>query len=145
MVRFLLDSDTCIHLLNRRREDVHQRYRALDASAVGISAVTVGELRYGAWKSARVADNIRLLEDFVTPLAVIPFDDVCTDAYGRVRAHLARAGTPIGANDTLIAATAIVHDLTLVTANIREFARVPGLRLEDWTAAETGPPNPVQP
>ncbi|MFU8807459.1 MAG: type II toxin-antitoxin system VapC family toxin, partial [Bradymonadaceae bacterium] len=83
-------------------------------------------------RSSRVAENLDLLRRFFLPFKSVAFDDPCADHCGRVRAELAAQGTPIGPNDLLIAATALAHDLTLVTHNIREFSRVTGLRMEDW-------------
>jgi len=80
---------------------------------------------------APTSRNLRLLEHFFEAVASLPFDDRCAGEYGVIREELERAGTPIGPNDLLIAATALAHDGTLVTHNIREFSRVPGLRMED--------------
>ncbi len=90
------------------------------------------ELLYGARRSARVAQNLDLLTKFFAPLLSLPFDDQCAEYYGLIRADLSRAGELIGPNDLMIAATARAHDAVLVTHNTAEFARVVGLRLEDW-------------
>ena len=81
-----------------------------------------------------MAENVRTVEQFCKPYLTLPFDDACAQHYGVVRAYLARRGTPIGPNDLLIAATALAHDLTLVTHNVDQFSRVVGLRIEDWEA-----------
>ncbi len=99
---------------------------------VGLSAVTEAELLHGVYKSARVDHNLAAVLDFASQL-VLPFDSQVTDAYGRVRAGSEKIGQPIGPLDFQIAATALAHSLILVTNNTREFARVPGLKLEDWT------------
>lgn len=142
---YLLDTNVCIHVMSHRDERVRQRFESAGAARLVVSAVTVGELWYGVWASTRTAKNALVLEEFLRPYSVIPFTEVCAAEYGKVRAHLRVRGTPIGANDLLIAATALAHDLTLVTANTREFGRIPGLRLEDWTGEGDGAPNPVQP
>ncbi len=90
-----------------------------------------GELHFGVAKSGSTR-NLRALEKFLAPLDVLPFDEAAMRKYGKVRAHLERKGTPIGALDTLIAAHALALDVVLVTNNLREFKRVPGLRLENW-------------
>ncbi len=95
-----------------------------------------GELFYGARKSNQVAKVIASLERFFKPLKSLPFDDSAADHYGVIRADLARAGTPIGANDLMIAAIARSSDVTVVTHNIGEFTRVVGIRVEDWEEAE---------
>jgi tRNA(fMet)-specific endonuclease VapC len=97
-----------------------------------VSSVTRAELVYGARRSARVAENLRVLASFFAPLVSLPFDDACAEQYGALRATLAAAGRPIGPNDLLIAATALAHDLTVVTHNVREFSRIAGLKIEDW-------------
>ena len=129
---FLLDTNACIRLLNGTSPKLVARMRASDPSHIALSAVVKAELLYGARKSSRPADNLRLLERFFAPLASLPFDDACADRYGVVRAELEAAGTPIGPNDLMIAATALANGATLVTNNAREFSRVAGLHLEDW-------------
>jgi tRNA(fMet)-specific endonuclease VapC len=99
--------------------------------------VVKAELYYGARHSREVARNLRNLETFFAPLTSIPFDDASAKSYGAIRAELAAAGTPIGANDLLIAAIARSRDLTLVTNNVDELSRVVGLRVEDWEAERT--------
>lgn len=129
---FLLDTNACIRLLNGSSSRLAERLEATPRSQIRLSAVVKGELLFGARRSTRVADNLRLLEDFFATLASLPFDDRCAEEYGLVRAELDRAGTPIGPNDLLIAATARANGCTLVTHNVREFSRVPGLQFEDW-------------
>ncbi len=90
------------------------------------------ELLFGARKSAKSAANLALLGRFFSTFESYPFDDQCAEHYGVIRAELARAGTPIGPNDLLIASVARTHDVTLVTHNVDEFIRVAGLRVEDW-------------
>lgn len=89
-------------------------------------------MTFGAQNSIRIAENLRLLERFFEPFTSLPFDDRCVTAFGRIRAELARAGTPIGPYDLLIAATAVANQKTLVTANVRDFSRVAGLSIENW-------------
>jgi tRNA(fMet)-specific endonuclease VapC len=94
--------------------------------------VVKAELIYGARKSARPAQNLKVLQDFFQPFLSLAFDDLCSQEYGVLRTELERAGEPIGPYDMMIAATAIAHDLTLVTHNQREFSRIAGLKWEDW-------------
>ena len=91
---------------------------------------------FGARKSSDPARNLRVLRRFFEPLGSLPLDDAGAEAYGSIHFELERSGLPIGANDLLIAATAVAHDAVLVTHNVREFSRVPGLRLEDWEDGE---------
>lgn len=129
---FLLDTNACIRLLNGTSPPLEDRLHRVEPSEVCLCSVVKAELVYGARRSSRVAENLDLLRRFFLPFASFAFDDSCADHCGRVRAELAAQGTPIGPNDLLIAATALAHDLTLVTHNIRELSRVTGLRMEDW-------------
>lgn len=129
---FLLDSNACIRILNGSSPAVAARLQATKPSEVRLCAVVKAELVYGARKSARVEDNLQLLERFFAPFVSLPFDDRCAEEAGLIRLDLERSGRPIGPNDLLIAATARAYDLALVTHNLREFGRVPGLRIDDW-------------
>jgi tRNA(fMet)-specific endonuclease VapC len=129
---FLLDTNVCIRILNGSSPVVAARLQSTSPAEVRLCSVVKAELLYGARKSARVDENLRLLHRFFAPLVSLPFDDRCADEAGILRLDLERSGRPIGPNDLLIAATARAHDLVLVTANTREFGRVPGLRLDDW-------------
>lgn len=130
-LRFLLDTNICIYIINRRPEAVFEHFAGLQAGTIGISSITGGELHYSVSKSGS-ARNRRALEKFLAPLDVLPFDDAAMREYGRVRTHLEKKETPIGSLDMLIAAHALALDVVLVTNNLREFKRVPGLRLENW-------------
>ena len=111
-----------------------RRFEDHEVGDVGVSSVTVAELRYGAERSSRPAQNHEALDAFLLPLEVLGFGpEGAAAAYGRVRAALERAGTPIGPLDTLIAAHALSLGVALVTNNVREFSRVSGLKIEDWT------------
>jgi tRNA(fMet)-specific endonuclease VapC len=129
---YLLDANACIRLLNGTSSRLAERLEATPRSQVRLSSIVKAELLFGARRSSRVADKLRLLEGFFATLASLPFDDRCADEYGLLRAELDRAGTPIGPNDLLIAATALANGCTLVTHNVREFSRVSGLQYEDW-------------
>jgi tRNA(fMet)-specific endonuclease VapC len=107
-----------------------------DAAQIGLCSVVKAELIYGARKSERVEENLKLLAEFFAPFSCFPFDDQCAEYYGTIRADLERAGQPIGPNDLMIAAIARVHDHVLVTHNTGEFSRVVGLRIEDWELDE---------
>ena len=132
MNAYLLDANACIRILNRTSDRLVQSLRARKPSEIRLSVVVKAELLYGARHSARVAENLALLERFFAPFESLPFDDRCAEAYGAIRAELAAVGSLIGPNELLIAATARAHDLTLVTHKVGEFARVAGLRIEDW-------------
>jgi len=129
---YLLDTDACIRVLNGSSARVIGQLRSHAPAEIRISSVTRAELLHGARRSARVAENLRVLDSFFAPLVSVPFDDVYAEQYAVLRASLAAGGRPIGPNDLLIAATALAHDLTLVTSHLREFSRVAGLEIEDW-------------
>lgn len=131
-MKFLLDTNTCIAYLNGRAVGVRRQLQALAPGDVVLCSVVKAELLYGARKSRDPATVVAKLQRFFAPLASLPFDDPAAQAYGTVRAELERAGTPIGPNDLMIAAIAQANGLTLVTHNVGEFRRVPGLRVEDW-------------
>jgi len=130
-VRYMLDTNICIYLINHRPAHVRARFDAHPVGDIGISVITAAELAYGVTKSASPR-NRAALETFLLPLEVAPFDDRAIWRYAELRTQLMRRGTPIGALDTQIAAHALALDCTLVTNNTREFERVDGLRLENW-------------
>ena len=129
---YLLDTNACIRILNGTSRALTEHLRFIPRTQVRLSSVVKAELLYGARKSGRIAENLRLLERFFDTIASLPFDDRCAEDYGVLRNELQRAGTLIGPNDLLIAASARAHDAVLVTNNLREFSRVPDLRIEDW-------------
>jgi tRNA(fMet)-specific endonuclease VapC len=129
---YLLDTNACIRILNGTSSPLIEHLRTVPRSLVRLSSVVKAELLYGARKSTRMAENLRLLERFFDTIASLPFDDSCAEEYGLLRDELDRAGTPIGPNDLLIAATARAHHAILVTHNVREFSRVAELHIEDW-------------
>ena len=127
----LLDTNICIHVINAKPPAVLERFRQYRMGEIGLCSVVAAELAYGVAKSGS-ACNRQALEMFLAPLIILPFDDAAVWAYGNLRAELEHKGTPIGALDTMIAAHALSQQSTLVTNNTREFARVPGLALENW-------------
>jgi tRNA(fMet)-specific endonuclease VapC len=130
-----LDTNIVIAVINNRVPQVRTRLvqTLADGTAVGIPTIVLFELRYGIAKSQRQADNAADLADFLSlDITPWPFDAEDAQEAGDIRAALQRAGTPIGPYDILIAAQARRRGATLVTANAREFSRVPGLRTEDW-------------
>lgn len=134
-MRVLLDTNICIYLIRERPPEVLRRFEEHAVGDIGLSSVTVAELYFGAHKSRRPDQNKRALEQFLLPLEITGFDHEAAAAYGGTRAVLENRGTPIGSLDTLIAAHAVSLDVTLVTNNVREFERVPGLRVENWVSS----------
>jgi len=137
-VNYLLDTNACIALINDKVPSVRTRLqKALAADAkVLASSVVVIELWYGVAKSARPEANARLVETFFAgPVSLLAFEPEDAKVAGRVRASLEAVGKPIGAYDLLIAGQALRNQLTLITANGKEFGRVKGLEWEDWAKA----------
>lgn len=130
---FLLDTNICVFLIRNKSESLRAQIRSQPVGEIGVSAITESELRFGADKSSNPSNNHAVLDRFFLTLPVLAFDSGCSLYYGRVRAFLEKKGTPIGSLDTLIASHAMSAGLTLVTNNTREFKRVPGLRVVDWT------------
>lgn len=131
-MKYLLDTHICIYLMKSHSEKILKRFKALEPGDVGISSITLAELQCGVEKSTQPSRNREALEAFLIPLEVADFDPTAAEHYGRVRAVLARKGTPIGGNDLFIAGHALALKVPLVTNNVREFRRVPGLKVENW-------------
>ncbi|MFA7384245.1 MAG: type II toxin-antitoxin system VapC family toxin [Desulfurivibrionaceae bacterium] len=135
-MRYLLDTNICIYLINRgpTHEAILRHMDGLLYGDIVISAITAAEMRYGIAKSARSAQNRDKLEEFLMRFEVLGFAEEAASVYGEIRAILERFGTPIGPLDTLIAAHALSLQCTLVTNNEKEFQRVPGLKVKNWTS-----------
>jgi tRNA(fMet)-specific endonuclease VapC len=131
-MRYLLDANVVIALLNDVASKAAKRARRVKPGDVTISAIVAHELFYGAFKSQRADRNVTLVD--ALRFVVLDFDKEDARQSGQIRALLAGKGTPIGPYDVLIAGQAIARNLTLVTHNTNEFRRVPGLRIEDWQA-----------
>jgi len=131
-MRFMLDTNTCIELIRYQNKRVLRRMKRRSPDDICVSSVTLSELEYGVAKSANPEKNRLALAEFMTPLAIVPYNDTVAPVYGRVRAELEQAGTPIGPLDTMIAAHALSLGLTVVTGNEREFRRVAGLKVQNW-------------
>ena len=131
-MRYLLDTNVCIDYLTGRHPPVTRHIQQAGPQDLCVSSVAVGELRYGAEKSAHPQRNRERLDVFLTDVACMNFDVEAASVYGRVRAILEKKGLVIGPYDLQIAAHAVSLGLVLVTDNVREFRRVPGLRVENW-------------
>ena len=123
---YMLDTNICIYAIKNKPEQVLERLEANLSKGLCISAITLAELEHGVEKNAAA------LLQFLSILDVLPFDDLAAVEYGKICAHLQRLGKPIGTMDMLIAGHAKAEGLTLVTNNVREFERVPELRIENW-------------
>jgi tRNA(fMet)-specific endonuclease VapC len=131
-VTHLLDTNSCVEQLRGRASAAFTaRLAGMRSGDVVLCSVVVAELLYGAARSANPLNNRAQVHQFCAPFVSLSFDDQAAEEYGEIRAHLEQTGRPIGPNDLLIAAIARAHGLTLVSHNTAEFARVPGLMVED--------------
>ena len=131
---FLLDTNICIYIRRRQPSQVMDRFRRLKVGKAALSVVTLGELRYGAEKSPTRARAFRELDELASLMQVLPLPAEAASTYGVIRAALELKGEIIGANDLWIAAHAKAADMILVTNNEREFKRVAGLKIQNWTS-----------
>ena len=131
MIKYMLDTNICIFTIKNKPQIVRESFNR-HSGQLCISAITLMELIYGAEKSAAPEKNLSVVEGFVARLEVLAFDNDAAAQAGMIRSELARAGTPIGHYDQMIAGHARSQGLIVVTNNVREFERVSGLRIEDW-------------
>ena len=132
-LRYLLDTSTVSFLIRQRSPALERRLKRIAAERVALSVVTEMEIRFGLARNPglRIAD---LVESFLAGMTILPLTSDVAPVYGRIRATLEAKGTPIGPHDLMIAAHAVARKLTLVSGNLREFRRVPGLACVDWTS-----------
>jgi tRNA(fMet)-specific endonuclease VapC len=131
-VKYLLDTNVCIDFLNRSHPSVIERVTSAYPEDLCLSSVVVAELRYGADRSRKRAENHERLDILIAEIPCVDFDLSAAWIYGRIRSTLEAKGSPIGPYDMMIAAHALSLELTLVTDNVREFQRVAGLKVENW-------------
>jgi len=131
--RYLLDTNICIYIRQERPEAVLRRFRKLRPGEAALSVITYGELLYGAAKSKQRVEALDRLRELLHWLPALPLPETAAEAYGTIRAELASKGEMIGNNDLWIAAHAVATGLTLVTNNEKEFRRVRGLKIQNWT------------
>ena len=131
-MKLMLDTNICIYLIKQQPPSIIEHFLSHPVGDIGISSITVAELAYGVSKSRHLSKNRHALEQFLAPLQVAGFDQAAAWFYGRLRGQLEARGIPIGSMDMLIAAHALSLEVRLVSNNLREFQRVPGLCLENW-------------
>ena len=132
MPKYLLDTNICIYLTKQQHPALTARFQTLAENEVAMSVITFGELQFGAHKSQRTKQVLEALEKLSLAIPVLAMTVDASQHYGKIRAHLQQQGTPIGNNDLWIAAHARAEGLILVTNNVREFERVPDLKIENW-------------
>ena len=132
-MKYLLDTNICIYIINEKPENVLRKFEQYPVHEFGISSVTHAELQYGVEKSKNKITNQDALDEFLLPLTILPFHGKrLVTCYGEIRVSLESKGKTIGPLDTLIAAHALSLDLTIISNNIKEFARIPNLKCENW-------------
>ncbi len=132
-MKYMLDTNICIYLIKQKPEKVLRHFRNHSVGDIGISSITLAELRFGVENIQHVEKNREALDDFILPLEVADFGEKAAESYGKVRTLLEKEGKPIGSMDMLIGAHALSLGVTLVTNNTREFRRIKGLKIVDWT------------
>ncbi len=132
-MKYMLDTNICIYVIKHKPDTVIKKFLSYDPEELCISAITYAELMHGIEKSMAVERNRIAMSLFLSPITILEFDGQAAEEYGRIRAELEKKGMPIGPMDTLIAGHAKSRGLILVTNNTREFNRVAGLTVEDWT------------
>lgn len=130
---YMLDTNICIYLIKKHPSEVLRKIKDCNPDEVFISSIVEAELRYGADKSLLPAKNHAALDLFLSPITVMAFDEVAGKCFGRVRSELEKKGHVIGPYDLLIGAHCLANGFVLVTNNVREFSRIKGLRIENWT------------
>ncbi len=132
-MKYMLDTNICIYAIKHKPDAVIRNFLSHDPEELCISAITYAELMHGVEKSMAVEKNRIAMSLFLSPITILQFDERAAEEYGRIKAALERKGTPIGPMDTLIASHAKSKGLIIVTNSTREFSRVVGLTVEDWT------------
>jgi tRNA(fMet)-specific endonuclease VapC len=132
-MKYLLDTNICIYLIKNKPQKMLKHFAAHSIGDIGISSITLAELRYGVSKSRHTEKNRQALDEFILPLEIAASDEKAAEEYGIIRADLERAGTPIGSMDMLIAAHALALGAVLVTNNTKEFKQVKNLEIADWS------------
>jgi len=132
-MKYMLDTNICIYIIKQKPEKVLRHFKSHSIGDIGISSITLAELRFGVEKSQQIQNNRQALEEFILPLEISDFDEKAAVIYGAVRAALEKAGTPVGDMDMLIGAHALSLGVTLVTNNTREFRQIKNLKIVDWS------------
>ncbi len=132
MVKYLLDTDTCIYWLNGKTT-VRNKLLAVDFSEIAICEITVAELYFGAYNSSKIDKNLTSAETFIKSMIVFSFNNEILKKFGELKAHLRKSGTPVADFDLLIASVALTENLILVTNNTRHYDRISHLTIENWS------------
>jgi len=132
MIHYLLDTNICIYIINKRPPEVFERFRSIQLIQLHIPTIVISELYFGLEKNQSHQRNATFLENFIAPLSITGFSIDAAKQAAKIRCQLRKQGTPIGAYDIQIAAVAMAEDMVLLTNNTKEFKRIDGLKLENW-------------
>ena len=132
-MKYFLDTNVIADSIRGKSKNIPTHFAKIHSSDIYVSAIVVAELEFGAKHSSNYQKNKDLYEDFISDFQIVPFEKSYSEKYGKIRQFLTASGQVIGANDMLIAATAMANDAILVTHNTDEFERIPELKLDDWT------------
>jgi tRNA(fMet)-specific endonuclease VapC len=132
-MKYMLDTNICIYLIKQNPAKVIKHFKSHAIGDIGISSITLAELRCGVSKSQHIEKNQQALDEFILPLEIADFDEKAALEYGSIRAELERAGKPIGSMDMPIGAHAYALGVTLVTNNTKEFNKIKNLKIADWS------------
>lgn len=132
LLKYLLDTNACIVYIRNYQSGVRRKLESLPKSEVAVCSIVKAEMFYGSMKSENPNKSLAIQQKFFNQFQSLPFNDKAALIFGKIRADLAKKGTPIGAYDLQIAAIALANDLTLITHNTKEFGRIDNLKLEDW-------------
>lgn len=132
-MKYYLDTNICIYFLKGMYINLLDRIISNKPDDIKVPSIVKAELLYGAEKSQKREENMKKVYNFLLPFEIVPFDDICAVEYSKIRAELERAGNAIAPNDLIISAIVLSRGGTLITNNEKEFCRIPGLLLENWT------------
>ncbi|WP_061250127.1 type II toxin-antitoxin system tRNA(fMet)-specific endonuclease VapC [Leptospira alstonii] len=132
MTQYLLDTNICIYIINQKPDSVYKKFKKIKLENIFISSITEFELKYGVQKSLHFERNLKVLEEFLSYLNILPFVSEDTNKAAKIRVELERVGKPIGPFDLLIASQALSNKLSLVTNNEKEFNRIKDIKIENW-------------
>jgi len=132
LIKYLIDTNICIYIMNKRPIGIIHKFKQFEVGEIGVSTITVSELQYGVVKSKNRKLNKQRVEDFLSPLEIIPYDEIAANTYGDIRNKLEKRGESIGPLDMLIAAHALSRNLVLITNNEKEFKQVKNLKVKNW-------------
>lgn len=133
-MKYMLDTNICIYIIKQNPQALVKKFKLFNVGDICISSMTFAELMYGVEKSTHQKKNKSALQEFILPLDIMPFDDKAACNYGEIRTYLEKTGNIIGPLDLIIAAHARCLNAVLVTNNVKEFSRVPKLKVENWAA-----------